>query len=483
MSTSTTPRNAGDLNSGTSGAGRARTTSSGTGATPRGFPLALLPSLHCPYCESPLEVAFRNDFSADQPEASSIHYGILSCACARYPVIEGVPILQHTEGLARVVGFVQQREYRRALLQALNIFRVQWAHRSRWHQLKYHLNCRRALSPGQISFAQAVDLLRRPQGFSDYLFHRFANPSLLAALAPLRLFDALAPTAGNHSPSSPAERTDARPPRVLDLACGAGHASFLLRLLYPNQSLVSADQDFVSLYLAGRFLAPDAIQVCFDSEAPSPFADDTFDGVFCLDAFHYFHAKAAIIAELQRVVRDDGLWVFPHLHNALQTNFTAGIPLSPEDYARIFSAVAPRLFAERDLLRALSTQQPIDWSMRHSLGDLESAPALTLIGGPAQTFGIQRDPLAAFCRPPSRLAINPIYRVTRQGDNAKLELNWPQATIRAECGSIEAYLPTTFSLLAGDLQNLAAGTFKWNDPRTQELIRHFVLVPLPAHYT
>jgi SAM-dependent methyltransferase len=453
------------------------------GTTTCGFQLSLLAELHCPYCASPLALAFTTVPSITSENDNCVEYGIVRCACSQYPVLEGIPILQHADGLDRVVEFIRKGECRQALLQAMNIFRVKWAHRTRWHQVHYHLNCRRVVSRPDLSFAQAVDLVRRPQIFSDYLLHRFANPSFLAAMAPLLLLDSLAHPSSPTGSAPKIETRSVAPKRVFDLACGAGHASFLIRRLFPGMALVSADQDFVSLYLAKRFLAPDATHVCFDTEVPNPFPNDFFDGVFCLDAFHYFHSKAAIVSELQRVVNSNGIWIFPHLHNLLQPNVTAGIPLSPDSYLESFSSVEPRLFAEQDILRALCTNQSLDWSVRNSADDLHFAPALTLVGGPQRHFGVQQAPLAAFCYPPCRLAINPIYRAVQKGEGALLTLNWPNMTLRMECDGVKAYLPETFLLRASDLRAISRREFNWQDPRTQELLRQFVVVPLPAHYS
>ena len=445
--------------------------------------LSLLHNLHCPYCESPLELVFTVGQTVRSANGNSSDYGILRCACGHHPVIHGIPVLQHTEGLNRVLNRIKAGDCRGALLQALNLFRVKWANRTRWHQLRYNLNCRRVVARPDLSFAQAVDLLRRPRGFSNYLYHRYANPSFLAAMAPLLLLNSIANPAGGVGTTSQTPGHDGSPVRVLDLACGAGHASFLIRLLYPDISLICADQDFVSLYLAKRYQAPDAAHVCIDTEAPSPFPDGYFDGVFCLDAFHYFHAKIAIISELKRVIAGRGIWIFPHLHNALQSNITAGIPLSPEDYLRLFSGIEPKLFSELEVLRALSSNLSFDWCTGKSAEELQDAPALTLVAGSEEQFGTKPAPLSAFCRQPDRLAINPIYSVVRKGSKAFLTLKWPDEMFRNECKSVEDYLPSTFVLDADDLCAIADGTLEWAAPRTQELLSCFVVVPLPARYS
>ena len=451
-----------------------------SGTTASGLKLSELRLLHCPYCESPLDLIYNADSTKYSDAKDSVENGILNCSCAQYPVLGGIPILQHTEGLGQVVALIREGDCRGALLRVMNVFRVKWARQSRWHQIRYHLNCRYVTSRNDVSFARAVDLLRRPKIFSHYLYHRFANPSLLAAFAPLLLLDSVCSDQVNTAalPS----RTGGSSQRVLDLACGAGHASFLIRWLYPEINLVSIDQDFVSLYLAKRYQAAGAVFVCADTEVSSPFPNAHFAAFFCLDAFHYFHAKAAIIAELQRVVAPDGLWIFPHLHNAHQPNITAGMPLSPQAYLRLFADINPKLFPEGAILAAMSANRAFDWSNGESPDDLRGAPTLTLVGRGNRELRAQHDPLSVFCRRPRRLTINPIYSTTRDGDALRLTLDWPTESLRRECKSIEEYLPRHVMLHPNEITAIANGTLDLGAPRTRELVSRFVLVPLPEHY-
>jgi SAM-dependent methyltransferase/uncharacterized protein YbaR (Trm112 family) len=438
--------------------------------TSSGISRAFLAMLHCPYCGSDLELT-------PGKAADIVDYGVLSCACHQYAVVDGIPILQQIGGLDRVVEFVRQGETVRALLQALNVFRVRWAHRSRYHQLRYHLNCRRVVSDPTLTFAEAAQLVRRPKVFADYLVHRYANPSFLAAIGPVLLLEQLGkqPVANSPSPD--------RTPRVLDLGCGAGHASFLMQSLHPGLSVVSADQDFVSLYLARRFLAPEATQVCWSAEVPSPFPDHSFDAVFCLDAFHYLSSKKAVVTELRRVSTAEALWLFPHLHNRVQQNLVAGIPLSPEGYLECFGFPEARLFDEAEILRGLTQKRVLDLSRQASAQQLNAAQTLTFIRGGGEVWGEHNGFPTALCKRRVNLAVNPIYRGQWQSDNLELELAWPNDVMRNECRDAEAILPRHYRLSPADLKltNGNNSTPDWN--RLGDLVAKFVLVPLPQHYT
>jgi SAM-dependent methyltransferase len=277
------------------------------------------------------------------------------------------------------------------------------------------------------------------------------------------------------------ERPDSgRPIRMLDLACGAGHSSFVMRLLHPDLSVVSVDHDFVSLYLSKRFMGRNATHLCLDAEVPSPFPDEYFDGVFCLDAFHYLHSKRAVIAELKRVVGLEGMWLFPHLHNALRENITAGVPLSPEAYLECFDIPGARLFDEATILRALSQEHTLDLREQAQVSKLNQSPTVTLIAGKPDLWRKHGQFPSSLCRKRSSLVLNPIYR--RAHGKAEWTLTWPNDEMRTECGGAEKVLPATGSWSKTELQHLLSENSKSDEARLSELVARFVLVPLPTNY-
>jgi SAM-dependent methyltransferase len=432
----------------------------------------MISQLRCPYCDSSLEVIHGLDAST----LLRSDYGVLRCGCAEYPVVEGIPILQHTDGLPGVISLIKDGESRGALLQALNVFRVKWAHRSRWHQFRYHLNCRQLADRENTTFEEAVNLVRRPKVFSDYLFHRYANPSFLAAVGVLQLLGSIQNSGSDSAPA------DVHTHRVLDLACGAGHSSFLMRLLFPRLSIVSADHDFVSLYLAKRFLAPDSVHVCIDAEVANPFPENYFDAVFCLDAFHYLHSKAAVVSELKRIVKSDGLWLFPHLHNALQKNITAGIPLSPEHYLRCFDSPDVKLFDESELVRGLTERHTLDLQRSPDMATLNAAPTLALVGGKTDLWRQHQDFPSALCKHPGNLTINPIYRASSSSQGEEWQLIWPNDVMKAECSEAEAILPRSWKRNRGELDALLRADSAADNSNLADLVAKFVLVALPPNY-
>jgi len=424
-----------------------------------------------------------------------LQFAVLECSCANYPVVAGIAIVQHRDGLDGVVSAIVRGDNDAALLAALNVFRVSWARRSRWAQLRYRLDCRRMVAARDWSFEKAVDRMRRPRVFADYLLHRWANPSFLAAMAPLLLLGLLpgarAPASLQTTQASASGTTDVlqnvsedRPVRstVLDLACGAGHSTFVMRTLFPGLDVVSVDHDFVSLYLAKRFVAPDGYYLCLDAEVPSPFPDACFDAVFCLDAFHYFRSKAALVRELDRTSSPARFWLFPHLHNALSDNVTPGTPMPPDAYLNVFASPKGRLFDEHAMFRALVDLDKVCFQDIATTTELISAPTLTYLSGPDALWAEHPGFLHSLERAGLSLAINPIYSKRKHESGLSLELVWPNALFARECNEVVEALPPRLRISSEQRARLGRASEWCQDDELRAWARRFVLVPLPSRY-
>lgn len=317
-----------------------------------------------------------------------------------------------------------------------------------------------------LTFAAALQELRNGP-YADYLYQRFVNPSLLAAMPVVLLLKELR-AASN------------RPLRVLELGGGTGHANFLMQRSFPGIQFILTDADWTNLYLAARFIAPRAAHLCLDAEARLPLPDHSIDAVYCQDSFHYMRAKAGVVQELRRVVRPGGLWLFPHLHNTLVPNPAPGMPLAPGDYARLFSFLDARFYPEADVLRSFHRDQTLDLSRRYLAEELDRAQSLTMIAGP-ESLWKRHDLSAMALQPAADLGINRIYAGAASGVAGPI--TWPSAGLREECRHVEEYLPVTPSVERGLLERLAAGRTTGEDEAVvADLVRRFVLVPMPANY-
>lgn len=94
--------------------------------------------------------------------------------------------------------------------------------------------------------------------------------------------------------------------RILDLACGTGDFSLLVRGRYPGSRPIAADLTERMLQLARQRGLEDA--VCGDA-CRLPFAEGTFDAVFIGYGLRNFTNLKEAVQEIRRVTRPGGLLV------------------------------------------------------------------------------------------------------------------------------------------------------------------------------
>jgi SAM-dependent methyltransferase len=337
---------------------------------------------------------------------------------------------------------------------------------------------RATIMNGENTFGDVIRRLRSP-AFADYLVVRQANPSFLAGVALMMLLRPVVDAHAGHL--GPCARPTA--PRVLDLGCGTAQASFLMTQLYPEISVVACDHDFLNLLIASRYIVPNADFVCTDGEAPLPFARESFDAVFCLDAFHYIRSKAALAREMMKVVARDGLILLPHLHNARESNPTPGVPLTADAYARCFEPANARLFSEPILLDQLCRKHTIDLRNGTNASELAAANAFALVATHREDVWGPYPIRRTLMRSDRNLTLNPIYRTERNGDLVQLVRHWPNDALAMECRQSDALLPPKVTLkrefLTRTLQRMNTPEDR---PILELLAESFVFIHLPNHY-
>lgn len=436
-----------------------------------------LEQIHCPYCGSGLRV--ERELCVREEE---ILYGIVQCSCYRYPIIDGILILRQTSQAAnttdQAVVLLEAEDTNgafRFLIEsspvAPNRMGSQWFYDAIKRRLRrMTLRSERVIEDvarSATTLREAVAVLR-PSSYGSYLVHRYANNSFLAALPLLLLAKEL--------------RSEA--PVVLDVNCGVGHASFILRSVFPELSVIATDHDFVNLYMARRYMVPDGTFVCMDTEAALPFADGCFEAAVCMDGLHYVRGKQAFLRELARTIRQDGIWLFPHMHNAAAANFSPGVPLRAADYRRIFDFLPSRLLVEADVFRRFMQQQVLDLEGSAAESSLQAAAVFSLVGSRRSDLWRMHENLGSLlAQATAPLHLNPIYNSVPDGEMIKLQMAWPSGNLERECEAVKQFLPQTCSIPADLLHRLQRGVSNSiDDAELHNLRKSFVVVPLPPAY-
>ncbi len=244
----------------------------------------------------------------------------------------------------------------------------------------------------------------------DYFAHRWTDPTFLSGLALLGL-------------ALPAERGCA-----FELACGAGH--FLSALHRAEVAASGGDLVFAKLWLARHFVSPEALLVCFDAEAPWPFAAGITDTVFCHDAFYFLPDKPGIASQMKRLAGERGTVAVGHAHNADAANHSAGAPLTVAGYASLFPGA--QLFDDADLTEAFASGRA---PVAADASALAAVAALSLLwraggwtgdSGGRTGFGTESGPT---------LQLNPLYRQGVAGAG----IAWPSLRYEQEYAALATY--------------------------------------------
>jgi SAM-dependent methyltransferase/uncharacterized protein YbaR (Trm112 family) len=449
------------------------------------FPWALLSELLCPYCGAGFNV-----LSLLESSAEGIVTGILGCDCYKYPVVAGIPVLRQISPVASTQNATVQCLVEGNIGGALTRLLASGSASGvpapaslsgnpedgipliRKLRDFARLKPRPPVASRILQMARFEEVLEamRPRDYASYLFHRFANPSLLSAIPPLLML-------GDACGRGPRRR-------FLDLLCGTGHSSATVGALCPGVEVIMADADFVNLHIARRFMAPGAVALCLDVELPLPFSDKSIDAVFCLDGLHYVRSKVALLKEVDRIVGLDGAWLFAHMHNAKGANANPGAPLDPAGYLARFAFGQQRLLPEREVSRQFQGDGSLDLTRQPSIPVLDSSDALTLVGARNESLWKRHSDLdSALFRRPDLLGFNPLYRLEKAADGLVAGAAWPSESLRRECTGTKPLLRETVHISSRTMEKIAAA--RAGGPITDEvrsLLRSFVLVSLPECY-
>lgn len=437
------------------------------------FATRLLPQLRCPACH----LAFQFNASVGARHGRG-EFGTLTCRCAEYPVVDGIPIIQrspvgmfeHTTGTAQVksaspaelVALINSGrpdealtlcvmpEPRRRLRKYL-----EW----RGRRAVARLLANRDTVPARAVLGYFFDAGPLPSGTGDYFVHRIGQPRFLAALA-----------------ATATLADDARP--VLDLACGVGHLDHYLTRRSRAVPVVGVDMNFFHVWIARHWIAPSAHYVCSNLAEGLPFQDAAFSATVVSDAYHYLPSRGALNAELQRVA-PGGMLILTRVGNlAVMPN--EGSETSLAGYiAEIGAARSVHVFAEERLVRDyLARRNPLQQAAE-SGEVLQQAKWLTFVcNATEQALAYQpgEEP-----RPHGvgRIARNPIYALETNGESAMLRFSFPATWFAYENHQMLEYHPRRAQLRLEDLALLERGG--WND-NLERALEQFLLLGLPERY-
>ncbi len=463
----------------------------------------LLSMLSCPYCEGTLDCS-----SVCSRAEDDVQYGVLSCTrCTlRYPVVAGIPIMRReTERVdakaqtsdrtsffgPRVLHLVEllesnqpEKAFQCLVTPSSPRFRFPLLPRAlRNSSFQRVLRCMEA-GIGVIAFpvwrnravrrllemdtsTTAADFLRFYYGGAyrsemlNYFLYRFGQPRHLAALTLANLF---------HREEGP----------ILDLACGIGHLTHYLAQGCCASAVIGLDRNFLQLLIAKEFVAPDAEYVCCEADWPLPFSTDSFSGLLCSDAFHYFQRTIGCVREMERVAKPDGVTVITRVANAMLEPHE-GYELTPDGYRSLFAKGQVMLLDEDALLARYLRKLGPKLDVAVSEEDLESQKWLSAVVSSRTDVFRDHGPFDDWPHATGRLRINPLYReeaVDDHGDRV-MRFHFPSKWYESEDRSYRKYAPDVVTIPRNVLEHLDRDE---DSELIEDLLGQCVLIGMPERY-
>ncbi len=450
----------------------------------------LLRILRCPVCHRSLKFE-----PVDQGLPHAREYGVLSCGCRQYPVIDGVPVLkrgkvgvfEHTKGYIQYEGPSPENLTRLVLdgrgLDALLLCIA----------LPVTIKLLDRIPPWRLWHSQRVTelltTLRRRQlrkwcvadrdtltakdwfevffgRFSpvrgdlfNYFLCRFAQPRHLAVLALMRILS-----------------KSCKP--VLDLACGFGHLGHDLTNSPTAHAVVGVDRNFFQVWTAQYWIAPKARFVCGDADQPLPFADASFSGTLCSDAFHYFQRKDVALGEIMRCAPGQPILLARVGNKQVKPN--EGFELTPQEYLSLCGDRGWHLFGETELVQLYLRKEPINLSTPRSVSTFDGEKWLSIVYPGVKPAEESPQDTSIWLHAVGTLGINPIYSVSRAPDGTRqLQFKFPSDHYAFENAPMVSFHPRSVSLREQTYREVFDNV---RSPEVERLIRQFVAIGLPHRY-
>jgi ubiquinone/menaquinone biosynthesis C-methylase UbiE len=445
--------------------------------------------IRCAYCGG--ELSFSKIIEADKGEVS---YGLVRCACSEFPVLGGIlnlkftllnnyylvrllnegkpnqaialALLNEADRYCRILAFMESKGLLgRALAKTLTTLLMIKARRVYG---KY--------SDDEVSFCDLLDSTSPQDRFTTFLKHRFSAEALWT------LYPFLPLLKENNK-------------RILDLACGAGHASFVISACVRPDHLVCADEAFSSLYLAKKYMAPESEFVCLDANYPLPFKDGIFTSVLMMEAIEYIVARSSLAREMERILTPQKLLLMLHMPNSPTYDEYAGYRLTPRSRAPpsawidFFQHNIPKLAVKtlpnRELLADFISKNQLNLSGEYSDSELSSSDNLAIVGtSDSSLFRLYKEVANIFLSSKSNLVINPIYKTQSKTNGLALRFRkelskWPEVKHMPK----EFFIDDLKDVIKRGSLDVASNKIsrqEWS--YIDDLMRSFIVINVPKRY-
>jgi SAM-dependent methyltransferase len=445
----------------------------------------LFDALRCPFCSG--KFAFRKgDLQSE--------YAVLTCYCERYPVVAGIPIIRkgvlgaRGETAQTLTELIESGKNQDALL-AMTLPNPPSAELAPgWSK-----RLPRVKGIGRIkSFFGGLArpywtkvgkefLIAGPQGRTakdyfdfhflrpgrtieeyHYYINRFGQPRHLVALSLMTLIE---------HPNKP----------LLDFGCGFGHLTRHLPSRVGYQPIIGADRQFIRLYVAKNFLAPEVTYVCCDGDASLPFRSNFFSFVYSSDTLYMVSNKVVCSREIQRVLENDGLIIVAGIRNGLvePEKFPGAIPYFT--YGELFDDLPHRVLANSEIVKRYTKKLGPVLARSSDKQVLDHEPWFSIVATKREELLIDRGLFVDWPHAEGPLELNPLYQPVHKNlaGETLYRHTFPSSWYEQEDGDCRKYEPESVLISSEILRDLSSG--KRTDDM-EDLIARCVIIGVPDRF-
>lgn len=472
----------------------------------------LIAKLVCPYCLEKFRLA-----GGAEVKNGRVTYGLLSCTCFDFPIVDSVLLLGLTKGLGGAEEHVQPY----VPLQAAAIHYLKSGDVAALRDwITKHVPLISMLWRDDITYTEflkernkrvmpyAIRDLQKASRF-DFLGFRGerqqrSDKGLLLRVLETRLGATAAATfrkvkpAGIESDFFYSRFTHVDAPQmekllssvavdgpIVSLCCGHGSFETVAKWRWPDAEIVSVDGQYLNLFAIQKFFNPTGDFICHNLELPFPFQDGAFTGSFSSTCLQEIPSRAHFVREQIRSTAPDGWclferpwWPEQRVKPLREYRFLQNHQNTEADMYKLISSIAGdrKTYASwypKDAVTGWSPQ----WTATHPGAEVESSTAK----GDMNVVVTTRDLEATDGRPGSeslaltKLTVNPLYRLHSENGDSVFRLRWEGKVPRVE---------QTEEKMVGLQKEVRVPQREMRDDATlRRLFEMGVLVPLPRTFS
>jgi uncharacterized protein YbaR (Trm112 family)/ubiquinone/menaquinone biosynthesis C-methylase UbiE len=463
----------------------------------------LLDHLLCPFCGG--DIIIKRSL---QQENAALLYGLLTCdGCnSLYPVVEGIPIMMppdkrfgvfaisgiksfYKKGISvveicsalenddiekvkeAVVYFVPYPIYTLSkyadILGDLGKRAIRKIMRNSLFDRIRTRYTKEVFENDKTTMYEAMGVYYQDHELFNYFFYKFGQPRFLTTLGTASIFDSQKP--------------------LLDIACGQGHLLHFLTQKNTGRMSIGIDRNFFQLVLAKRYIAPEGQYICAEADEKLPFRKDTFAGIICSDAFHYFPHKISCIQNLKEIMQDNGTIILNRVGNQYVSP-NEGMELTPDGYLNLFNPMSARMAGENSLLDSYLDKRKPDLSQPNDSARFKDQKWLTVVASDNKEVFRDYGPFDEWPHRVGDLALNPLYKKTGSDNNGKehYKFSYPSDWYAFEDALWQTYAPEEVTIPKDLLNSLngdhhSSSEDQWKSA-IDKYIDEFVIMGFPEKY-